>query len=140
MGDGKYEPLGDATDDLPRTFRRERENRERAAREQAAKDAERTAWDRSSSNSQLPANHPSSYGAPEPANPYEYTGSASAAPVAVNRFKVPFVSLMGFFIKSVFAAIPALLILMAMLYGLGLGLQKYFPELIKMKIVISFPG
>ena len=47
---------------------------------------------------------------------------------------------MAFFIKAVFAAIPAMLILIAMLWGLGIALQTYFPELIKMKILISFPG
>ena len=57
----------------------------------------------------------------------------------VTRFKVPFVALMGFFIKAVFAAVPAILILVLMLYGLGIALQTYFPQLIKMKILISFP-
>ena len=57
----------------------------------------------------------------------------------VTRFKVPFFSLMGFFIKAVFAAVPAILILVSMLYGLGIALQTYFPQLIKMKILISFP-
>ena len=80
---------------------------------------------------------------PEPANPYDGDYPAPRTDVAkatFTRIKVPFFSLMGFFIKAVFAAIPALLILIAMLYGLGLALQAYFPQLIKMKILISFPG
>jgi hypothetical protein len=142
MSDGKYQPLNEATDDLPRTFRRERENRERAAREQA----ERTAWDRGNSLTQAPsgqqvAAQPSVYGGAEPVNPYDTPRPEGGdAGGTVTRFKVPFFSLMAFFIKAVFAAIPALLILIGMLYGLGLALQAYFPQLIKMKILISFPG
>ena len=92
---------------------------------------------------QMPATQPS-YGAPEPVHPYDapYAGTASdaASDVIVTKIKVPFFSLMGFFIKAVFAAIPALLILIAMLWALGMALQVYFPQLIKMKILISFPG
>ena len=137
MSDGKYQPLTDSTDDLPRTLRRERDNRERAAREQQARtQAPQTAWDRG----EVPATQ-SAYGTPEPANPYDgQMAPGEPASAVVRRIKVPFFSLMGFFIKAVFAAIPALLILIAMLYGLGLALQAYFPQLIKMKILISFPG
>ena len=138
MSDGKYQPLTGEMDDLPRTLRREREKLERAAREQMP--AERTSWDRGQGPSaQAP------FGAAEAANafPYENGYPAPGSDVSkttVTRFRVPFFSLMGFFIKAVFAAIPALLILIAMLYGLGLALQQYFPQLIKMKILISFPG
>ena len=138
MSDGKYQPLTDSTDDLPRTLRRERDNRERAAREQQARtQAPQTAWDRG----QVPATQ-SAYGSPEPANPYDGPHMAPGEPggAVVRRIKVPFFSLMGFFIKAVFAAIPALLILTAMFYGLGIALQTYFPQLIKMKIMITFPG
>lgn len=142
MSDGQYPPLTDATDDLPRTLRRERESRERAAREMQARSAqagERTAWDREAwdrgGNSAVA--QPSTYAA-EPMSAYE-NEPRGTDPVTVARFKVPFFSLMGFFIKCVFAAIPALIILIAMLYGLGIALQTYFPQLIKMKILISFP-
>ncbi|MEQ1696481.1 MAG: hypothetical protein ABL901_11635 [Hyphomicrobiaceae bacterium] len=137
MSDGQYPPLTDQTDDLPRTLRRERESRERAAREMQARSvqsAERTGWDRSSTS---PVAQPSIYAA-EPAPSYEPEAFETKA-ATVTRFKVPFFSLMGFFIKCVFAAIPALIILIAMLYGLGIALQTYFPQLIKMKILISFP-
>lgn len=141
MSDGQFPPLTDHSDDLPRTLRRERDNRERAAREQKAREQapERTAWDRG----QLPATQASPYGTPEPANPYDTTypiEKADAAKVTVTRFKVPFFSLVGFCIKVVLAAIPALIILGAILYGVGVVLQTYFPQLIKLKILISFPG
>jgi hypothetical protein len=83
------------------------------------------------------------YSAPEPVHPYDMPTSNSfegPAKAVVTRIKVPFFSLMGFFIKAVFAAIPALLILIGLFYGVGIALQTWFPELIKMKIVISFPG
>lgn len=134
MSDGKYQPLTDM-DDLPRTLRRERESRERAAREQAAREQggpsmPQTGWDR---GGQTPAVQPSYGQEPEP-------GTDPPPGATVRRIKVPFFSLMGFFIKAVFAAVPALLILIAMLYGLGMILQAYFPQLIKMKILITFPG
>ena len=136
MTDGKYPPLTDNMDDLPRTLRRERENRDRQQREQQAQLSREPAG-----RAQLPANQ--SYGMPEPANPYDQPYSPAdtgPARVTVTRIKVPFVALMAFFIKAVLAAIPALLLLIAMLWGLGIALQTYFPELIKMKILISFPG
>lgn len=139
MSDGQYPPLTDTSDDLPRTLRRERESRERAAREMQARSAqsgERTAWDRGAAGNS-PVAQASIYAA-EPAPSYEPEAFETKA-ATVTRFKVPFFSLMGFFIKCVFAAIPALIILIAMLYGLGIALQTYFPQLIKMKILISFP-
>ena len=142
MSDGQYPPITENPDDLPRTLRRERENRERAAREQTMREqmSDRTSWDR---GGKPLATQPSVYGTPEPSNnPYDNAYQATSsdpAQVTVTRFKVPFFSLMGFCIKVVLAAIPALLILLAMLYGLGVALQTYFPQLIKMKILISFP-
>lgn len=136
MSEGKLPPVG-SLDDLPRTLRREHESRERAAREQLSK-REQTSWDR---GGQGPSPGPA--GRPEPANPYDSPQPAvggGRVDATVWRFKVPFFSLMAFFIKAVFAAVPALLILTAMLYGLGIALQTYFPWLIKMKILISFPG
>jgi hypothetical protein len=108
-------------DDLPRTFRREREAREREAREReaAAPVAPLMAMDR----------------APAAVAPYE-----DLAPAAVRRFDVPFLHLMTFFLKAVLAAIPALILLGAILWLSGHLLQTFFPQLIKMKILISFPG
>ena len=60
------------------------------------------------------------------------TSATRAAPAAtVTDFDVPFSKLVMFFIKAVFAAIPALLILMAMLWLFGQGLQSAFPQLLQ---------
>ena len=52
---------------------------------------------------------------------------------------VPFGKLMFFFIKAVFAAVPALIVLTAMLWLFGQGLQSLFPQLLKLKILIYVP-
>ena len=142
MSDGKYQPLADSSDDLPRTLRRAREQqvREQQTREaQSREGGERTAWDRG----QTPGAQGTGYGVPSAASPYDTAYPAGVgegvAAGTVTRFKVPFGALMGFFIKAVFAAVPAILILVLKLYGLGIALQTYFPQLIKMKILISFP-
>ena len=59
---------------------------------------------------------------------------------AVTRFDVPFMRLVMFFLKAVFAAIPALILLGVLLWFAGHILQTQFPELIKMKILITFPN
>jgi len=126
MNDGKYPPLTDSVDDLPRTLRRERESRERAQREQLAASA--------------PA-HNSAYRQPE-AQSYaatDYAEATEAYPAVVTRFNVPFLSLMLFFIKAVLAAIPALILLAAILYGSGLALKAYFPWLVQTEILIRIP-
>lgn len=125
-------------DDLPRTFRREKEAREREARERAAR--ERAAAPTLSS-------HPDPYAAP--ANPKIYAEPASPGTVApvigvgvpqpavVRAFDVPFMHLVTFFLKAVVAAVPALILLMAILWGIGQALELFFPELVKMKILIG---
>jgi hypothetical protein len=104
----------DGPDDIPRTFRREREARERAAQDAAA-----------------PA---------YAAQPSYEAAFANDGPVVVKKFKVPFFSLMAFFVKAVFAAIPAIILLGALLWAGGQLLTQYYPWLLKMKIVISFPN
>jgi hypothetical protein len=72
---------------------------------------------------------------------YPSLDADDAAPgVAVSALKIPFFRLMAFFIKAVFAAIPALLILIGILWGLGAVAQHYVPWLVKMRILIQFPG
>lgn len=127
-------PLDGDTEDLPRTLRREKEAREREKRERAAREREA---------------QPSGLSAPQP-EPTNYTASypyASAAyamdepyPASVRAIDVPFFRLMLFFIKAVFAAIPALVILMALLWLAGQALEAAFPELLKAKILITFPN
>jgi len=105
-----------ADDDLPRTIRRERDAREREARERAAV-------------------------VPAGPTPLERQGNcALPAPAAtVTDFDVPFAKLMMFFVKAVFAAVPAMLLLTIMLWLFGQGLQAAFPQLLKMKILIYMP-
>ncbi len=117
-------------DDLPRTLRREKEARMRQAREREAIAAG------------LAAPHP---------DPMGYAGTSSDAyataygqdetyPAAVRSIEVPFFRLVAFFLKAVIAAIPALLLLGVILWLAGQALETAFPELLKMKILISFPN
>ncbi len=113
-------------DDLPRTLRRERAEREREAR---AADPVR--------HGPAPDLAPPTdgYTHPAPAGAYE----DEAYPAEVRRLDVPFFHLMFFLVKAVLAGIPALILLGAIIYGVGELLQTYFPWLVKMKIVILFP-
>lgn len=106
-----------ADDDLPRTIRREREARAR----------EREARERQAAASSAPAvDHDGPYELPAPA-------------ATVTAIDVPFARLMAFFLKAVLAAIPALLLLTVLLWLLGQGLQTFFPQLLKLKILIYMP-
>jgi hypothetical protein len=119
----------DGPDDLPRTLRREREARMREAREREARERSST------------LTH--DFGAPDPDyNAYAQPQAPEPQPVAaaVTRFDVPFFHLMFFFIKAVFAAIPALFILGVLLWLAGDILQMLFPWLIKTQILIQFPN
>jgi hypothetical protein len=104
-------------DDIPRTFRREREARERAAA--------------------VPVPDVPGYAHPQS---YDAAFGSDVPAGVVKKIKVPFFSLMMFFMKAVLAAIPALLLLSVILWSAGQMLTKYFPWLLKMKIVISFPN
>lgn len=113
-----------ADDDLPRTIRRERETREREARERELR--EKQARER--------------HTAPAPVlGPIAGDFELPAPAVTVTAFDVPFARLAAFFIRAAFAAIPALLIVMAFLWVFGQGLQTFFPQLLKMKILIYVP-
>ncbi len=115
----------EGSDDLPRTLRREREARERAAREREAKARAAT------------LTH--DFGASDGRSERDASAEAFSG-TAVNRFEVPFGHLMMFFIKAVFAAIPALIILTALLWLGGNVLKAFFPELIHMQILVTFPN
>jgi hypothetical protein len=103
-----------ADDDLPRTIRREREARERRARERQA---------------------------PAPALDRDVAPALEmpAAAATVVDIDMPFAKLAMFFIRAVFAAIPALFVLTAILWVFGHTLQLFFPQLLKMKILIYMP-
>jgi len=113
----------DDVDDLPRTLRREREARQREAREREEKARAATLthdFGVSESERGMPA-------------------YAAATPATVVRFDVPFHHLMGFFIKAVFAAIPALILLGVLLWYAGVALKTFYPELIHTEILIRIP-
>lgn len=143
MADLNFAPLGDeSSDDLPRTFRREKEARAREARERAAQ--ERAA---APSLSTIPEGYGPAVAAPAAAQPRvqadpDYTPAMAEMPypAAIRRFDVPFFHLVGFFLKAVLAAIPALILLTVILWFAGSALQSLFPDLVKMKILISFPN
>jgi anti-sigma factor RsiW len=120
MADGDME-------DLPRTVRREKEARAREAREREA------------SGLSAPQPEPVNYAAA--AERYDTTYSAEEAyPASVRSIDVPFFRLMLFFMKAVFAAVPALMVLIALLWLGGQALEAAFPELLKAKILITFPN
>ncbi len=123
MTDIDYPLSGEADfDDLPRTLRREREARAREARERE----------------QGAGSVPHVFGRSD-----GYTGAPPVndpPPAAVTRFDVPFGHLALFFLKAVIAAIPALILLGIILWFAGQLLQTFFPELVKMKILIGFPN
>ncbi|MFT3730046.1 MAG: hypothetical protein QM780_01290 [Hyphomicrobium sp.] len=124
----------DESEDLPRTLRREKEARAREARERDAQERA-AAPSLPMGSDERPKPQPQIYASAD-FNP----GSATAGPVTVKKIDVPFVELMLFFLKAVFAAIPALILLGAALWILGNLLELAFPWLIKMKILISFPN
>jgi hypothetical protein len=116
----------DADDDLPRTIRRERDAknaRDRDARERLSMEpAPIRAFERQAPYGDLKM-------------PYGFVAPAGSTAA----LDVPFSKLMGFFLKAAFAAIPALVILAAMLWVAGHGLQTFFPDLVKLKILIYMP-
>ena len=111
--------LGDGgPDDLPRAFRRERDAQTQAAQAQA------TAQTRGYA----------------PAQPVDTAISGDdPVHVTVTRFKVPFLNLVGFFLKCTLAAIPAMLLLLVILFGIGKMVGTYAPDLAKVRVLIHVP-
>jgi hypothetical protein len=134
-----FEPLLDETEDLPRTFRREKEARAREAREREAQERA-AAPSLPMGDEDRPRPQPKIYASAD-LNP-DITGSSRDAlvPASVRKIDVPFVELAIFFLKAVLAAIPALILLTAVLWTFGSLLELAFPWLIKTKILISFPN
>jgi hypothetical protein len=141
-------PLSGETnlDDLPRTLRREHEARAREARE---RDGPSFVAMKPSIATEAPSG-PSSAAASAPSAPdmtYLSAGSFAATPAVsapvpavVKAVDVPFGDLVAFFLKAVLAAVPALILLMAILWGVGQIIEIVAPSLLKMKILISFPN
>lgn len=114
----------EGSDDLPRTLRREREARQRAAREKEEKARAAT------------LTH--DFGVSDERREKALSIDAPSG-TSVTRFDVPFGHLMMFSIKVVLAAIPALFLLGTLLWFAGVLLKAYFPELVHMQILITFP-
>ncbi|MFA7308135.1 MAG: hypothetical protein WC026_15845 [Hyphomicrobium sp.] len=133
MAGPDFGSFSDDTDDLPRTFRREKEARAREAQERAAR--ERAAAPTLSTGVE-------DYSRPQPQiyRSAENEPCIGNAPVAatVRAFDVPFARLVTFFLKAAIAAVPAMLLLGVILWFVGAGLEMVFPQLIKMKILIGF--
>ncbi len=130
MAEPKFSSVTDADtdDDLPRTLRREREAQARRAREHELDVPQGAA--------------PSSTAADAPPfddESYEYD-DIEPAPATVTRLDIPFPHLMLFFLKAVIAGIPALILLVAILWLFGEVITATFPELIKMQILIRMPN
>jgi len=113
-----------ADDDLPRTLRREREAQARRAHETKLAATEPA----------ISLEQPTSQFYPDDLD-YE-----DAPPTTVTRLDVPFLHLMLFFLKAVIAGIPALILLLAIFWGIGEVLTATFPELIKMQVLIRMPS
>jgi len=130
MADPTFAHVGpDADDDLPRTLRRERDAQARRASGQEL------------SNEALPGT-----GRLEPTDlpgsgyPQQIFDDYDAPAATVTRLDIPLLHLMAFFLKAVIAGVPALLLLLAMLWGIGEVLTATFPELIKMQVLIRMPN
>lgn len=138
MADPVFSSLDEeTTEDLPRTFRREKAARAREARERAARER---AMDPPSLNSDSSSGDMPDVGPAVMSNSVESSIHDMPFPASVRRFDVPFVHLMVFFLKAVIAAIPALVLLGVILWFGGQLLESVFPELVKAKILITFPN
>lgn len=134
MSDGNIPLTGQPNiDDLPRTLRREHEARAREARERSGQSLGHAAG-----QSHTHAAHDATLQASQ-----SYGEGAVAGepyPSVVKALDIPFAHLVTFLLKAVLAAIPALLLLMVILWGVGQMLEIVVPNLLKMKILITFPN
>lgn len=115
------------TDDLPRTLRREREARERAG------------LTGNGHSGGLPplggtGHTPSAY-IPD----QTVSDGIVMSGTTVTDVRIPFFRLMMFCFKLVFAAIPALILLTAILGVAGHAMMTFFPWLVKLQILIKVP-
>lgn len=118
------EPRFADDDDLPRTLRRERDAREREKRERELSEASLDGLGHGTQRQ------------PTPTSGYEFGVTANRAGT-VTRLEIPFVHLMLFFMKAVVAAIPALILLTVLLWGMGQGLKAFFPQFRHFEIVVK---
>jgi hypothetical protein len=143
MADTPYS--ADDGNDLPRTVRQQQ--KEARARDQVARDILNAPRQPYAREPQVAARQATAGGAPLAADMgrgQEYAqvqrlAPGESPPATVTRLQLPFLHMMGFFLKAVLASIPALLLLMAILWGLGQLAQTYLPWLVKMRVLITFP-
>jgi hypothetical protein len=133
--------------DLPRTVRQQQ--KEARARDQVARDilnAPRQPYARepqpaaraagmSAGSAQLAAD----VGRGQEYTQVQRLAPGESPPATVTRLELPFMHMVMFFLKAVLAAIPALLLMMAILWGIGQVAQHYLPWLVKMRVLITFP-
>ena len=112
-------------DDLPRTLRREREARERAQQSSYPAASQASMGSASSSTSFVP----------EPAMSDHVVMSGTT----VTDIRIPFFRLMMFGFKLVFAAVPALILLITLLWLAGHAMMTFFPWLVKVQLLIKVP-
>ena len=115
------------TDDLPRTLRREREARERAG---LTGNGHSGSLPPLGSGGQQPTAFSSE---PSLADGFVVSGTT------VTDVRIPFIRLMLFCLKLVFAAIPALVLLGVILWLAGHAMMTWFPWLVKLQILIRVP-
>lgn len=133
-------------DDLPRTLRRERDAREREKRERERESRDQKTTERSERDDrrkpQPNAFEPSpSLYVPRDTDAKSLSLDDGEYPAAtIKRFDVPFLHMMAFYLKAVVAAIPALVLLAAICWGMGQAIKIFFPWLLKAQIFIQFPN
>ena len=128
-------PSDGGPDDLPRTLRRAREAKEREA--QARESALREGGGREPADASG-GQTSSGFGSLEPDMRNVY--AEELTPASVRSIDVSFVRLMLFFLKAVIAAIPAIILLTAILWVGGQMLKMLVPQLIHAEILIRFPN
>lgn len=123
--------------DMPRIFERgghDRTAHDRSAHERAGeRSGERTGEQTGMSASPMDA------GRAYPGAPPYARLEEEPQPAVVRALKIPFFHLMLFCLKLTLAAIPALILLAAILYGMGQVLKIYLPWLVQAEILIRFP-
>jgi hypothetical protein len=107
-------------DDLPRTLRRERDARQQRAQAQMP-----------------PTGQAANYGGHSQTSQHDLAPGQGPA-VTVTSLDIPFFRLMAFFIKAVFASIPALILLGLVLYAMGQVAKLFFPWLVKFQILVTY--
>lgn len=128
MAEPRFATGGD--DDLPLTLRRAREERDRELRQREEQSAPHTPTPAAARGPEI--------GAPPLMADPVYDPLPIRESGTVTRLDIPFLHLVQFCVKAVFAAIPALLVLACLLWLGGRALQTFFPDLGRMKILIQF--